>query len=60
MDKKTTITLDGGKTQYSVPLPVKKFFEQQMLVFAQMKEAVNQANEALDEAYEAGKEINDG
>ena len=56
MDKKTTITLDGGKTQYSVPLPVKHFFAQQVLVFAQMKQAVQDATEALDEAYEKGRQ----
>ena len=46
------ISIDGTKTVYKVPLPVKKFFEVQMEVFVKMRASVQ---ESYKQGFEDGK-----
>ena len=51
---KSTITLQGSKTAYEVPLKVKLFFDAQNKVFNNMREQVTKAGDALDSAFQKG------
>lgn len=46
---KTTIRLGKSKTLYTVPVEVKKFFEEQGRIFTLMKDSVNKSYKVIEE-----------